>query len=119
MSHADYDVIIVGGRCAGASLAIRLAKQQLKVLVVDRATFPSLPSVASSPMIYEGTMRMLEEIGLKEEDYSLPGGRAHQFVIDFVDYYNVVMETSQMGLERSYIRGLDRGVCLITPCGST
>jgi flavin-dependent dehydrogenase len=45
-----YEVIIIGGRVAGASLAIRLGKQGRKVLLIDRATFPSWPSVPSSPM---------------------------------------------------------------------
>ncbi|MEO8611762.1 MAG: NAD(P)/FAD-dependent oxidoreductase [Chloroflexota bacterium] len=108
MSKPDYDVIIVGGRPAGASLAIRLAQQKLNVLVVDRATFPSRPAVASSPIIYEGTMKMLDELGLKEEDYALPGSRANQMVMDMVGHYAVVMPFAQLGLERSYIRGLDR-----------
>lgn len=108
MSQKHFDVIIIGGRPAGASLAIRLARQKLNVLVVDRATFPSFPAVASSPIIYEGTMKMLDELGLKEEEYTLPGSRIDQMVLDFVNYFNVVMPTSLMGLERSYIRGLDR-----------
>src|SRR6476469_10182151 len=36
-----YDVIIVGARVAGASTAMLLARCGLKVLAVDRATFPS------------------------------------------------------------------------------
>ena len=36
-----YDVIIVGGRCAGSPLARLLALSGAKVLLVDRATFPS------------------------------------------------------------------------------
>ena len=36
-----YDVIIVGARVAGAPTAMLLARRGLKVLVVDRATFPS------------------------------------------------------------------------------
>src|SRR5215475_7516275 len=36
-----YDVIIVGARAAGASTAMLLARRGLKVLVVDRASFPS------------------------------------------------------------------------------
>ncbi len=36
-----YDVIIVGARVAGAPTAMLLARRSLKVLVVDRATFPS------------------------------------------------------------------------------
>lgn len=38
---ARYDAIIVGARCAGSSTAMRLARHGLKVLLVDRATFPS------------------------------------------------------------------------------
>ncbi|HLB83289.1 MAG TPA: FAD-dependent monooxygenase, partial [Steroidobacteraceae bacterium] len=36
-----YDVITVGARCAGSSTAMLLARQGFKVLLVDRATFPS------------------------------------------------------------------------------
>jgi 2-polyprenyl-6-methoxyphenol hydroxylase-like FAD-dependent oxidoreductase len=40
MAHA-YDAIIVGARCAGSSTAMLLARKGYRVLVVDRATFPS------------------------------------------------------------------------------
>ena len=36
-----YDVITVGARCAGSPTAMLLARQGFKVLLVDRATFPS------------------------------------------------------------------------------
>jgi 2-polyprenyl-6-methoxyphenol hydroxylase-like FAD-dependent oxidoreductase len=36
-----YDAIVVGARCAGSSTALLLARRGLKVLLVDRATFPS------------------------------------------------------------------------------
>jgi flavin-dependent dehydrogenase len=36
-----YDVIVVGARCAGSPLAMLLARQGARVLLVDRATFPS------------------------------------------------------------------------------
>jgi 2-polyprenyl-6-methoxyphenol hydroxylase-like FAD-dependent oxidoreductase len=36
-----YDAIIVGARCAGSSTAMLLARRGFKVLLVDRATFPS------------------------------------------------------------------------------
>ena len=36
-----YDAIVVGARCAGSSTAMLLARQGYRVLVVDRATFPS------------------------------------------------------------------------------
>jgi len=36
-----YDAIVVGARCGGAPLAMLLARQGYRVLVVDKATFPS------------------------------------------------------------------------------
>jgi flavin-dependent dehydrogenase len=36
-----YDVIVVGARCAGAPTAMLLARKGYKVLLVDRARFPS------------------------------------------------------------------------------
>ena len=36
-----YDVIIVGARVAGSATAMLLANKGLRVLVVDRAPFPS------------------------------------------------------------------------------
>jgi flavin-dependent dehydrogenase len=108
VSQSHYDVIIIGGRVAGASLAIRLARQQLKVLVVDRATFPSLPAVASSPILYDGHMRLLDELGLSEDTYSLPGSRADHLILNFVNTFTAVIPCSIMQLQRSYIRGLDR-----------
>src|ERR671914_158109 len=38
---AMYDAIVVGARCAGSPTAMLLARKGYKVLVVDRARFPS------------------------------------------------------------------------------
>jgi flavin-dependent dehydrogenase len=40
-SEHPYDAIVVGARCAGSPTAMLLARQGAKVLLVDRATFPS------------------------------------------------------------------------------
>jgi flavin-dependent dehydrogenase len=37
----EYDVIVVGARCAGSPTAMLLARSGHRVLLVDRATFPS------------------------------------------------------------------------------
>src|ERR687887_514336 len=37
----DYDAIVVGARCAGSPTAMLLARKGYRVLVVDRAGFPS------------------------------------------------------------------------------
>ena len=39
--NTAYDAIIVGARCAGSPTAMLLARKGYRVLVVDRATFPS------------------------------------------------------------------------------
>src|SRR5712691_8517698 len=36
-----YDVIVVGARCAGSPTAMLLARKGYRVLLVDKATFPS------------------------------------------------------------------------------
>lgn len=66
---ADYDVIVVGGRPSGSTLAARLGVAGLRVLLIERAAMPSLPS-ASSPIIYAPTMAMLDEIGADEAAYA-------------------------------------------------
>jgi flavin-dependent dehydrogenase len=37
----QYDAIVVGARCAGATTAMLLARRGYRVLVVDQAKFPS------------------------------------------------------------------------------
>ncbi|HYR27093.1 MAG TPA: FAD-dependent monooxygenase, partial [Thermoanaerobaculia bacterium] len=36
-----YDAIVIGARCAGSPTAMLLARRGFKVLLVDKATFPS------------------------------------------------------------------------------
>jgi flavin-dependent dehydrogenase len=39
--HAEYDVVIAGARCAGSTTAMLLSRKGYRVLLVDRARFPS------------------------------------------------------------------------------
>jgi 2-polyprenyl-6-methoxyphenol hydroxylase-like FAD-dependent oxidoreductase len=107
MQH-HYAVIIVGGRIAGASLAIRLGQQQIPVLLIDRAAFPSWPSVPSSPMVHPGTMRLLDELGFSEADYTHPDGRVTHFILDVLGKYQAIMPTELLELDRNYLYGIDR-----------
>jgi flavin-dependent dehydrogenase len=53
-----FDVIVVGARCAGAATGMLLAHAGLRVLLVDKATFPS--DTLSTHMIHEsGVARLL------------------------------------------------------------
>lgn len=108
MAQNHYDVMIVGGRCAGASLAIRLADCGLQILLLDRATFPSVPHVPSGPFIHPGTLALLDELGLDESDYTHPESKIERFVVNFGDGVDAIVPTSRMMLDRSYLYGIDR-----------
>jgi len=60
-----YEVLIVGARCAGASLAMLLARRGLKVLAVDRAQFPS--DTISTHFMWPRTTAFLAGWGLLEK----------------------------------------------------
>ena len=103
-----YDAIIIGGRNAGSSLALHLAQQNLKVLLVDRASFPSLPQVPSSPIIHAGTMRLLDELGFDEKEYTHPDGLITEYVLTFVGHFQAIIPTELMKIDRNYGYGIDR-----------
>jgi 2-polyprenyl-6-methoxyphenol hydroxylase-like FAD-dependent oxidoreductase len=105
---SDYQVIIVGGRPAGASLAIWLGRHNIKTLMVDRATFPSLPSVPSGPMIYSHHMDKLEELGILESALFHADGRIDAFVVAFVNYHTTAIPMSAAEGMRPYAYGADR-----------
>ena len=59
---APYDVIVVGARCAGSPTAMLLAQKGYRVLVVDRATFPS--DTVSTHFIHPPGVASLQRWGL-------------------------------------------------------
>jgi 2-polyprenyl-6-methoxyphenol hydroxylase-like FAD-dependent oxidoreductase len=59
-----YDVIVVGARCAGSPTAMLLARNGHRVLLVDKATFPS--DTLSTHLIHAPGMAALERWGLRE-----------------------------------------------------
>jgi 2-polyprenyl-6-methoxyphenol hydroxylase-like FAD-dependent oxidoreductase len=58
----QYDAIIVGARCAGAPTATLLARKGYRVLLVDRATFPS--DTMSTHIIHPPGVAALKRWGL-------------------------------------------------------
>ncbi|MEZ4451393.1 MAG: NAD(P)/FAD-dependent oxidoreductase [Nannocystaceae bacterium] len=104
----DYDVIIVGGRPAGASLAARLGARGLRVLVVDRMTFPSLPAVPSSPVLYPCAMRLLEALGIPEAGYADPSAQMRRLKMELAGLFTVEMTVPAMQGGRDYVRGIER-----------
>lgn len=58
----EYDAVIVGARCAGSALAIGLAHQGWRVLLVDRDEFPS--TTISTHGIWPNGLARLEQLGV-------------------------------------------------------
>lgn len=102
----SYDVIVIGGRPSGATLAARLSMGGLSVLLVDRAKFPSLPPV-SSPIIYSCTMQMLDEIGADEAEYARNTPPLRMIVTEARDMYRATAIVP-MDAGRDYAYALDR-----------
>jgi 2-polyprenyl-6-methoxyphenol hydroxylase-like FAD-dependent oxidoreductase len=59
-----YDAIIVGARCGGSPTAMLLARKGYRVLMVDRATFPS--DTVSTHFIHAPGMAALERWGIRD-----------------------------------------------------
>ena len=62
---AVYDVIVVGARCAGSPLAMLLARRGYRVLLLDRARFPS--DTVSTHYIHQPGVAHLKEWGLLDQ----------------------------------------------------
>ena len=62
MDEDQYDVIVVGARCAGSPTAMLLARHGHRVLVVDRSTFPS--DTISTHLIHPPGVAALQRWGL-------------------------------------------------------
>jgi flavin-dependent dehydrogenase len=64
MNGRDFDAIVIGARVAGASTAMLLARRGLRVLAVDRASFPS--DTLSTHQVQLPGVAALERWGLLE-----------------------------------------------------
>lgn len=104
--NSMYDVIIIGGRPSGATAARRLAQGGVRVLLLDRSTFPSLPAV-SSPIIYPCTMALLDEIGAPESEYAHNTPKIRKMVSETRDLFRATSEIVE-DRGRNYAYALDR-----------
>ncbi|WP_371530899.1 FAD-dependent monooxygenase [Streptomyces sp. NBC_01283] len=59
---AEFDVIIVGARCAGATLGALLARRGLRVAVLDQAT--EIRSTLSSNILQADSLAFLDRLGV-------------------------------------------------------
>jgi flavin-dependent dehydrogenase len=76
-----YDVLIVGTRCAGAPLAMLLARKGYKVLAVDRAQFPS--DTISTHFMWPRTTSSLARWGLLDRLAATGCPEINQVIADY------------------------------------
>lgn len=81
MSTSDYDAIVVGARCAGSPTAMLLARKGYRVLVVDRATFPS--DTVSTHLIHPPGVASLNRWGLLDRVVATGCPPIHTYAFDF------------------------------------
>ncbi len=56
-----YDAVVVGARCAGATVATLLARAGQRVLLLDRDTFPS--DTVSTHQLFPDSLHLLDQLG--------------------------------------------------------
>jgi 2-polyprenyl-6-methoxyphenol hydroxylase-like FAD-dependent oxidoreductase len=76
-----YDAIIVGARCAGSPTAMLLARKGYRVLLVDRATFPS--DTLSTHLVHPPGIAALARWGLRDRLAATGCPAIHTYVFDF------------------------------------
>ena len=76
-----YDAIIVGARCAGSPTAMQLARKGYRVLVVDRATFPS--DTVSTHVVQPVAVAALARWGLIDRLTATGCPPIHTYAYDF------------------------------------
>ena len=79
--NRDFDVIVVGARCAGSPAAMLLARRGYRVLVVDRATFPS--DTLSTLVIHATGVAALRRWGLLDRVVATGCPPIDRYVFDF------------------------------------
>jgi 2-polyprenyl-6-methoxyphenol hydroxylase-like FAD-dependent oxidoreductase len=79
-----YDVIVIGARCAGAPTAMLLARNGYKVLLVDRARFPS--DIPHGHFIHRHGPRRLHRWGLLDRIMSTECPPVVSMTSDYGDF---------------------------------
>jgi 2-polyprenyl-6-methoxyphenol hydroxylase-like FAD-dependent oxidoreductase len=81
MTDNRYDAIVIGARCAGSPTAMLLARAGHRVLVVDRATFPS--DTISTHLIHPPGVAALRRWGLLDRVTATGCPPVHTYFFDF------------------------------------
>jgi 2-polyprenyl-6-methoxyphenol hydroxylase-like FAD-dependent oxidoreductase len=95
-----YDVIIVGARCAGSPTAMLLARMGYRVLLVDRAAFPS--DTLSTHFIHLSGVARLKKWGLLDKVIESNCPAVRQQKLDLGPFALVASPPPIDGVEDSY-----------------
>src|ERR1700730_11756617 len=76
-----YDVVVVGARCAGSSLAMLLARRGHRVALVDRAVFPS--DTLSTHFLWQKGAARLQAWGVLDDLIARGCEPIQQLTVDF------------------------------------
>ena len=80
MAATQYDAIVIGARCAGSPTAMLLARHGWRVLVVDRATFPS--DTVSTHLVHPPGVASLARWGLRDRLVATGCPAIHTYAFD-------------------------------------
>ena len=94
-----YDALIVGARCAGSPLAMLLARRGARVLLLDRATFPS--DIPHGHFINRHGPRRLREWGLLSH-LAARTPAITSAIVDLGDFPLLIREIVEDGLPWAY-----------------
>ena len=95
-----YDAIIVGARCAGAPTAMLLARRGYRVLLLDKAGFPS--DTLSVHYIHQPGIASLKRWGLLDSVVASNCPPVHQQTIDFGPFALTGAPTPLDGVSEGY-----------------
>jgi flavin-dependent dehydrogenase len=98
MDHM-YDVIVVGARCAGSPTAMLMARKGYKVLVVDRARFPS--DTISTHLVHPPGVDALQRWGLLDRLLASGCPPIHTYAFDMGPFW--ITGTPGSGKETSAV----------------
>ena len=95
-----YDAIVVGARCAGSPTAMLLARRGYRVLLVDRASFPS--DTMSTHYIHQHGISRLARWGLLDRLTASGCPPVRRFTIDFDEHTLSGVPPSVDGVDSGY-----------------
>ena len=100
-----YDAIVVGARCAGSPTAMLLARKGYRVLLVDRASFPS--DTLSTHYIHQAGVSRLKRWGLLEQVAATCPAISRQ-VLDVGPFALAGHAISEPGIVSALVEATDR-----------